>query len=138
MGGVERGRLRALEARLGAAIPDVLLAALSEREPISEGAVAIVAADRVWDVRTTFSLNPGGREAQLDGLYELVGDALPPGALPFAEDWGGNLYCLMLSGPLAGQVVWWDHERGEGEDGVEPVAASVADFFARLAPDPRQ
>src|SRR5262245_17245721 len=69
-------------------------------------------------------------------LYRRVGDVLPRGAVPFASDWGDNLYCLMLSGPYAEQVVYWDHERDEGDHRVEPVTGSVDEFYAGLVPDP--
>lgn len=94
--------------------------------------------DRVYDVRTTFALDDGDKADQLDHVWELVGDVLPPDALPFAEDWGGNFYCLMLSGTLTGQVVWWDHEQDEGDHSVVAIASSVAEFYARLLPDPRE
>jgi hypothetical protein len=98
----------------------------------------LVTPDRIWDVRTTFALDHGNSADQLDRVYELVGDVLPPGPLPFAADWADNFYCLMLSGPLTGQVVWWDHERDEGDYSVEPVAATLTDFYAQLVPDPRE
>src|SRR5262249_60279849 len=135
---IHRKRLAALESRLGTMFPAAFVATLIEREPIREGNVALVTPVRVWDIRTTFGLDDGDRSDQLDRVYELVGDVLPPGALPFAADWGGNFYCLMLAGPLAGQVVWWDHERDPGDDSVEPVAVSVGEFFSRLVPDPRE
>jgi hypothetical protein len=96
-----------------------------------------VTPDRVWDVRTTFTLDDGDRSEQLDFVYELVGDVMPAGTLPFAEDWGGNLYCLLLSGSRAGQVVWWGHERDDGDDSVEPVAPSVTAYYESLVPDMR-
>jgi hypothetical protein len=43
----------------------------------------------------------------------------------------------MLSGPLAGKVVYWDHERESDDHRVETVADSVAMFYAGLSPDPR-
>ena len=138
MGTVDRQRLAVLESRVGKQLSADLLAVLNEREPICEGSVALVTPDRIWDVRTSFTLDGRDEEAQLDRVYELVGDVLPPGALPVAEDWGGNFYCLMLSGPLAGRVTYWDHERDEGDHRVEPVAGSVAEFFAGLVPDPRE
>jgi SMI1 / KNR4 family (SUKH-1) len=138
VGLVDPRRLTALEARLGVNLPDGFGAALADQEPIREGRVALITPDRVWDVRTTFRLDNGGKEDQLDRVYELVGDVLPAEALPFAEDWGGNLYCLMLSGPRAGQVVFWDHERDEGDHWVEPVAGSIEAFYAGLVPDSRE
>jgi SMI1 / KNR4 family (SUKH-1) len=137
VGLVDRRRLTALEAQLGVELPVGFGVTLTDREPIREGRVALVTPDRVWDVRTTFRLDSGTKD-QLDRVYELVGDVLPPGALPFAEDWGGNFYCLMLSGPRAGQVVFWDHERDGGDHQVEPVAGSIEAFYASLVPDPKE
>jgi hypothetical protein len=134
---IDRERLKLLEQRLGAKLPTSLVATLVEREPIHEGNVVIVAPDRIWDIRSSFSLDDGDSSDQLDRMYELVGDVLPPAALPIAEDWGGNFYCVVLSGPLAGQVVFWDHERDEGDVSVESVAESLESFYSRLVPDPR-
>jgi SMI1 / KNR4 family (SUKH-1) len=125
-------RLRCLEERLGIPLPEQFVMTLTGRKPVREGGVAIVCNDCVWDVRNTLSLDDGDPNDQLDRVYELVREALPHGALPIAQDWGGNLYCLMLLGPEAGQVVWWHHERTEGDQQVMPVATSVADFYSRL------
>lgn len=135
---IDRKRLKAMESRLGMKLPPDFTASLTEREPIREGSVVLVSSDRVWDVRSTFGLDVGDKADQLDFLHELFGDVLPPEALPFAEDWGGNFYCLMLSGPYAGQVVFWDHERDEGDHRVEPVAESIEKFYTGLLPDPRE
>jgi hypothetical protein len=115
-----------------------LVATLVEREPIREGSVVIVTPDRIWDVRTSFALDDRDSTDQLDRVYELIGDVLPSGVVPFAADWGDNFYCLVLSGPLVGQVVYWHHERDEDDDRVEPVADTIESFYARLVPDPRE
>ena len=85
----------------------------------------------MFDVRTTFSIR------KLHFVYDLVGDVMPPGALPFAEDWGGNLYCLMITGSAAGRVVYWRHERESGDHHVDLVAATLGEFLDGLVPDPR-
>jgi hypothetical protein len=133
---LDHRRLAALEARLGAKLPSDYLATLTEREPVREGDVAVMTPGRTWDVRSTFGLDDGDTCDQLDGVYGRVGDVLPAGMVPVAADWAGNFYCLVLTGPEAGRVVWWDHERDPGDHTVEPVAASVAEFYARLAPEP--
>ena len=111
---------------------------LINRQPIREGGVALVQPDRIWDVRTSFTLDGDTEEAQLDSVYELVGDVLPPNAVPIAEDWGGNIYRVMLSGTLAGRVTYWDHERDERDHHVELLADSIEEFFEGLVPDPRE
>jgi hypothetical protein len=134
---VDWQRLAALEQRLGEKIPPDFMATLTSREPIREGNVALVIGDRIRDVRTTFRLDASEEDDQIDTVYRLVWDAVPPKTLPFAEDWAGNFYCLMLAGPQAGKVVYWDHERDAGDDTVDLLAHSVEDFYARLVPDPR-
>lgn len=126
-------RLKALEAKLGAPIPTNLVTHLGQRKPISEGGFGFRAKDRMWDIRTTFRLDKSSEE-QLDKVYGLVGDVLPPGALPFAEDWGGNFYCLMVSGRSQGQVVYWDHERDPGDHHTKRLAATLEDFYAGVEP----
>jgi hypothetical protein len=135
---IDRDRLTALEKAFGAQLPADLVASLNNRTPISEGKVAFVAGDTVWDVRTTFAMDGTPTDFdQLDCVYGLVGDVLPPGALPIAQDWGGNFYCLMVAGPEAGCIVYWDHERDEGDHHTDPVAQSLDEFLDSLVPDPR-
>ena len=81
-------------------------------------------------------MNEGAREHQLDHVYALVDDVLPPSTIPVAADWGGNFYCLVLAGSQAGKIVYWDHERDLGDHRVEAVADSLDQFFASLVPDP--
>jgi hypothetical protein len=112
---------------------------LTAREAIREGDLVLVTADRIYDLRATFSLSAGEDEAnKLEHMCKLLANVLPPGALPFADDWAGNLYCLMLSGPYAGQVVYWDHERNRGDYRAEPLTKSIEEFYQRLVPDPRE
>jgi hypothetical protein len=82
----------------------------------------------------TFRLDGTGGRDQLDAVYALVGDVLPPGAIPCAEDWAGNFFCLMLAGRQRGQVVYWDHERDEGDHSVRVLAPSLEKFVAGLVP----
>lgn len=136
MGAINQSRIAALELLVGQKLPPELLALLSEREPILEGEVAFVTADRIWDVRTSYVLDDGDFRQQLDLLYGLVGDVLPPATVPVAADWGDNFYCLILAGPDAGKVVYWDHERDLGDHRVETVADSLPQFFSNLVPSP--
>ena len=98
--------------------------------------MAFVTADRVWDVRTSYTLDGGAREHQLDRLHALVGDVLPAATIPVASDQGDNFYCLVLAGTDAGKIVYWDHERDLDDHRVEVVADSLDQFFTRLVPDP--
>lgn len=138
MAALDRKRLRALEGQLGTRLPPDFLATLETLAPIDEGNVALVVQGVIYDIRTTYTVNGGAAGLQLDGLYHRVGDVLPPGALPIAQSWGGDIYCLMLRGPLVGKVVFWDHERDENDHHVEVIADSIHAFYAGLVPEPRE
>ena len=64
-------------------------------------------------------------------VIEVYEERLPPELLPIAEDPGGNLICLSVSGPNRGKVYFWDHE-GEGKSGEASTYSNVyyvADSF---------
>ncbi len=130
----KRQRLEKVEAGLGAKVPDDLVAFLTEREPIDEGGFGFSSGDDLYEIRTTFLLDGSGGEQQLDAVYARVGDVLPPGVLPFASDWADNFFCLVVTGRGRGKVVYWDHEREEGDHRVKILASSLAKFIAGLAP----
>jgi hypothetical protein len=138
MGEIDTNRLTALERRLGSKLPADFIATLTLREPIREGNVALVRGDRIHDVRTTFRFDSSGGDDQIDAVYGRVYDAVPPNSLPFARDWAGNFYCLMLDGEYAGQVVFWDHERDADDHNVELLSQSIDEFYEGLIPDPRE
>lgn len=86
-----------------------------------------------------------GELLAVGGEPDLVAEArayhrrLPPGLLPIAFDAFGNLICLGVAGPAAGQVFFWDHE-DEAPDGppslesVRLIANSLDDFLSSFAP----
>lgn len=127
-----RQRLAKVEAALGAKVPDNLLAFLTEREPIDEGGFGFSVDEELLEIRTTFLLDGSGGNQQLDAVYARVGDVITPGALPFASDWAGNFFCLMVSGRRRGKVVYWDHERDEGDHSVRILASSLEKFISGL------
>lgn len=133
---IDRHRLEILEARLGATLPARFVATLVSREPVSEGRVAFVTPSRVWRVRTTYSLSNADATAaeQLDALYDLLSDVLPPHTLPFAADWAADFYLLALWAPHAGEIVYWHHAPGSGGHRVEPVAPSIDIFYSGFRP----
>ena len=67
---------------------------------------------------------------------------IPPGALPIAEDPGGNLFLLSLAGDSRGAVFFWDHEEEPVDavdwsdfDNVHQVAGTFAEFLASVRAD---
>ena len=130
-------RIENLEAALGASLPAVYRAFLrSHKEEPSRPVQVVSTNPDYWDVRHILEIGDAEDYLQLDDCYELVGDVLPDGMLPVAEDQGGNLYLLdCRMGPSTGAVYWWDHEQELGEDRVELVATSFPEFLAALVPD---
>ena len=135
MSPIDQKRLSQFELRIGKKLPASFISTL-ERSPIHEGKLVIETADRIWDVRTTFTFDNVDEGDQLDHVYKRVGDVMPPETLPFAEDRAGNFYCVLLSGPQAGKVVYWDHERDADDLSVRDVSNSIEAFYANLVSDP--
>ena len=80
-----------------------------------------------------FELADGPKHVQVDEVLRLVGDVLPSGTLPVAEDDGGNLYLLdCVAHP--GTVYWWNHERDIGDEHIDKVAATFSAFIQILKP----
>ena len=136
-------RIENLEAALGARLPAAYRAFLrSHREEPSRPVQVVSTNPDYWDVRHMLEIGDAEAYLQLDDCYELVGDVLPDGMLPVAEDQRGNLYLLdCRAGPSTGAVYWWDHEQELGQNRVELVATGFPEFLAILVPDsqePRQ
>jgi hypothetical protein len=67
----------------------------------------------------------------LDTL-NLISDRLPDGALPIAEEPGGNIVVVYLAGPRIGEVWFWEHDRFEGEDCLQFIAKDLDSFVSSL------
>jgi hypothetical protein len=128
-------RLIKLEASLGAKIPPEYLAFLASHSARDEAGLVVSSNPDYWGVRSFFEIGSGEDSYQLDKVYSQVGDVLPAGALPIADDWAGNLYCLFCSGPSIGHVVWWNHERDHGDSRTDLVASSFQEFVSSLRRD---
>ncbi len=71
---------------------------------------------------------------------------LPKSLMPIANDPGGSLICLSVSGKDKGSVYFWDHEQaGEREledpndyDDVTPLAAGFDEFLLGFAKQPQK
>lgn len=126
-------RLESMEEKLGAPVPADYATFLQWHRATDEPGCYVSSNPEYWGVRSLFELGVGTRDCQLDEVFRLVGDAIPAGTLPIANDWAGNLYLLVCAGPSAGEVVWWDHERYQGDRDVEHVADSFSEFIELLA-----
>jgi hypothetical protein len=125
-------RLLSLEQKLGTSLPQTYVEFLLKHHAKDEVGMYVSSNPEHWGVRTLFEIGEGSKNYQLDEVYRLVSDVLPPESLPVAEDWSGNLYLLICGGPLMGHVVWWNHERGQCDLSVESVANSFSAFLESL------
>jgi hypothetical protein len=58
----------------------------------------------------------------------------PPETMPIGTDPGGNLLCIVVTGPKRGEVWFWDHEQadGRGWEGMSFVARTFDSFLEAL------
>jgi len=72
---------------------------------------------------------------------DVMTDRLPSEYLPIACDNSGDLLCLALDGPSAGEVVFWDYYNEQsspnpGYENIYKVARSFEGFLESLCCDP--
>lgn len=85
----------------------------------------VAQGDRASDEMLDYFLGIAkGEEDDIVTSLQRYADRLAPGLLPIAYDAFGNLICLGLMQPFAGQVFFWDHEL-EPENG-HPDLSNVA------------
>ena len=85
---------------------------------------------------TTFGLYDGADS--LEAVHSNCLDAIPAEVIAFAEDHGGNLFCLGIRGTHVGCVFFWDHHYSRPGDevpgfaGMTLLAGSFTEFVAHL------
>ncbi len=80
-----------------------------------------------YRIRKFYSLKYGG-ESRIEYMKNVLGDAIPKGFIPIADDGGGWLFCLSLAKDTYGQVYFCPLDREE----VELVASSFEEFLGGL------
>ncbi len=71
--------------------------------------------------------------ASIDWAVDLYGHRMPEGCLPIADDHCGNMVVLRVAGDRSGEVLFWDHEQEESDDGpLFPLASSFSMFMRAL------
>ncbi|REJ82064.1 MAG: SMI1/KNR4 family protein [Planctomycetota bacterium] len=128
-------RIRIVERYIGETLPEEYIEYLQNGPAVEEGGFEIHFEGGQCGIRNMFRLDERDDSSQLDQVCRLVADVLPFGALPIAEDWGGNFFCLMLAGAAAGQVVFWEHERDDSDHSVVPVSESFQQFLRSIVPE---
>ncbi len=80
-----------------------------------------------------YGLYNGPGYARLEDAYATYAGRIPAVLLPIADDPGGNVICLGLTGPYRGNVYFWDHEsESDDEPGFENVVLIANSFQAFL------
>ena len=128
-------RIHVVEQHVGVRLPAEYVQYLQKGQAITEGGFGIHIEGDQCGIRNTFRLDDADDTSQLDEVCRLVADVLPSGALPIAEDWAGNFFCLMLADPTVGQVVFWEHERDADDHSVVPVSISFQQFLRNIVPE---
>ena len=120
-------RLESIEKRIGRALPGEYKSFVSvhRAKPLSDA--YLVNNPDYWGIRILFEIGDGAEHDQTDHVFEAVGDVLPTGMLPIADDSSGNLYLLDVV--QGARVVWWNHERERTDDRVDEVASSFSEFL---------
>ena len=117
-------RIAAVEAALGAALPDDYKAFLARHD----GARPEPNIFRISDTNSA-GVNGFIPAAELLKERALLADELLPGAVPIAWAEGGNY--VVLEPGRGGAVSFWDHEEPEG---LTPLAESFSAFLELLQP----
>lgn len=138
-GPIDRARLEAFEARLGAVLPAdyrQFLVTHNGGEFLPEEIVLPGQAEPFASTNPMFGLHDG--PLSLEEIYENVESEIPGDVLAFGEDAGGNLLCIGIRGNHRGKVYFWDqNESSPGEDepgwsGMTLLAESFDEFVAAL------
>lgn len=129
-------RLAAIEQRLQRTLPGEYADFLASHVATANSPEWVVSTNPdYFGVRSIFELGDGPDYAQADRTYEIVGDVLPPGWFPIADDEGGNFYLIYCGqGSTRGNIAWWDHERDPDDMRMLAVAETLKAFLSVLAP----
>jgi hypothetical protein len=117
-------KLEAFEKSLDTALPEPYRTHLLEHN-----GGYVYGARKLGELHGVFGIHDGPEWAQLHDPSKYAG-LVPKNLLPIADDPGGNLICIVLSGVIRGAICFWDHERGN--DPVGSVSALAPDFQSYL------
>jgi hypothetical protein len=123
-------RLAAFEASLGTSLPDPYRAHL-----LAHNGGHVEGARKIHELHHVHGIHDGPQWARFPDSQAIYGGLVPRNLLPIADDPGGNLICLVLTGANRGAVWFWDHERAGGNptDGIMELAPDFDAFLQGLA-----
>jgi hypothetical protein len=134
---MNEGEMRTIEQEIGATIPSAYRSFVQRFGACTVSGVATFSTiDRLpqyitRDGRALFGTFFGASSETYDESNSLVWnvenykDRIPDWLLPIADDGGGDILCLAVSGPDRGKVYFWDMRQEMGE--VERNALGVSD-----------
>lgn len=136
---LEDEHLRRLEAVLGVRLPEQYRQFLAAHNGASVAPDEVIfpgASEPFTILDQFFGLHDGADS--LETVRTNVESCVPTDAIAFAEDHGGNLFCLGIRGDHRGRVFFWNHEHSRpgvasGDwHGMTVLADSFTVFLAAL------
>lgn len=122
-------KLKAFEKSLGTALPEPYRTHL-----LHHNGGYVRGAGDMGVLHHVRGLHDGPDWARFPDRAKAYGGLVPARLLPIADDPGGNLFCIVLSGSDRGAVCFWDHERaGDPAGSVIPLAPDFGAFLRGLA-----
>lgn len=67
----------------------------------------------------------------ISSVKELLRDVIPTRLIPFADEEGGDLFCISVRGEDIGEIYYYNHE-DDGEESVTKISNSFKEFFNNL------
>jgi hypothetical protein len=129
--------LNAIERQLGVTLPleyRAFLLSCNGGYPEPSAFSILRGSNSEWGVINRFFAVHGGEYDDLLEHAEMYRERVPPDLLQIANDPGGNLICISVSGANLGKVFFWSHEE-EADEGEPPSYENlhfVANSFHEL------
>lgn len=122
-------RLAAFEKSLGTKLPDPYRVHLQ-----AHNGGYVDGAREIYELHHVHGIHDGPEWARFPDSQAIYGGVIPRHLLPIADDPGGNLICLVLSGSNRGAVCFWDHESaGDPDESITELAPDFDAFLRGLA-----
>lgn len=122
-------RLVAFEETLGASLPEPYRAHM-----LDHNGGYVRGARQLNIMHHVFGIHNGPDWARFPDRARIYDGLVPQRLLPIADDPGGNLICISLSGSDRGAICFWDHERASDPiGGVTMLAPDFAAFSHAIA-----
>ncbi len=121
--------LGSFERSLGAMLPDEYRSHL-----LRHNGGCVKGVRRLCLLDHVYGIHDGPNWARFPDTSKIYGGLVPRHVLPVADDPGGNLICVAVSGRKRGAVYFWDHECGrDSESGLRFLAESFSAYLRGLS-----